>query len=62
MWRVQSGNRFRFWPGNASIFGSLDTAGGQIVQGFPWRGEFWSDMALHEDGLTCLATCTVFHG
>jgi hypothetical protein len=32
------------------------------VQGFPWRGEFRSDMALHEDGLTCLAACTVFHG
>jgi len=35
-------------------FRIVDTAGGQIVQGFPWRGEFRPDMALQEDGLTCL--------
>ena len=26
-----------FWPGNASIFGSLDRAGGKIVQASPYR-------------------------
>ena len=24
------------------------------MQGFPWRGKFRPDMAVHEDGLTCL--------